>query len=86
MPRIFSCPLAPQVVIVHGGRELVHWNVLIQLGLDLSELHNMLNYIDFFQVFGATCSHDTFFAVKAQAEAETELRQVIVDELAEAGS
>ena len=82
MSRILSGSLSPQSLIVIHGLELVQRYILIQLRLYLPELHNMLNYIDFFQVFGPACSHDTLLAIEAQAEAVAKFGQVIVDELA----
>ena len=42
-------------------------SVLIQLSLDLSELHDVLNYVDLFHILLSTCCHDAFSAIQLKA-------------------
>ena len=60
--------------------------VLIQLSLDLSELHDVLNYVDLVHVLLSTRCHDALSASQLKAEAVAALGEVVVDELAERGS
>ena len=60
--------------------------VLIQLSLDLSELHDVLNYVDLIHVLLSTRCHDALSASQLKAEAVAELGEVVMEELAERGS
>ena len=39
---------------------------LLKFSSDLSELHDMFNYVNFFEVLSAATRHDTLFPVLAQ--------------------
>ena len=82
-PGLLSSEL---LLILRSDRHASDRRVLIQLSLDLSELHDVLDYVDLVHVLFSTRCHDALSASQLKAEAVAALGEVVMDELAERGS
>ena len=82
--RSFSCLLSSELLLIlRSDRHASNRRVLIQLSLDLSELHDVLDYVDLVHVLFSTRCHDALSASQLKAAAEAALREVIMNELSE---